>query len=125
MGSYAKVGAIITVLGVVVLASSIMLTGLLENDRVDEVILEVDYYDNWNVTFSHDSQTESWSGIGRKEMLLVRHSGDAWVISVHAEKLDASSGYLKVRVKHIDGTVFGQEATNHPHGKISLVVEIP
>jgi hypothetical protein len=47
------------------------------------------------------------------------------VISVQAEKLDASSGYLRVRIKHLDGTVIGQEATNLPNGKISLVVEIP
>ncbi len=125
MGSFAKIGAIITILGVVILAGAIMLTGLLENNEVDEVVLEVDYFNNWNVTLSHDGTTESWSDMGRKETILVRSTRDTWVISVRAEKLDASSGYLRVRVKHLDGTVIGQEATNLPHGKISLVVEIP
>ena len=125
MGSFAKIGAIITILGVVILAGAIMMTGLLENNEVDEVVLEVDYFYNWNVTLSHDGITESWSGMGRKETMLVRPTSDTWVISVHAEKLDASSGYLRVRVKHLDGTVIGQEATNLPNGKISLVVEIP
>jgi len=125
MGSFAKIGAIITILGVVILASAIMMTGLLENNEVDEVVLEVDYFNNWNVTLSHGGITESWSDMGRKETMLVRPTRDTWVISVRAEKLDASSGYLRVRVKHLDGAVIGQEATNLPNGKISLVVEIP
>jgi hypothetical protein len=125
MGSFAKIGAIITILGVVILAGAIMLTGLLENNEVDEVVLEVDYFNNWNVTLSHSGITESWSDMGRKETILVRSTRDTWVISVQAEKLDASSGYLRVRIKHLDGTVIGQEATNLPNGKISLVVEIP
>lgn len=125
MGSFAKIGAIITILGVVILAGAIMMTGLLENNEVDEVVLEVDYFNNWNVTLSHDGTTESWSDMGRKETMLVRPTSDTWVISVQAEKLDASSGYLRVRIKHLDGTVIGQEATNLPNGKISLVVEIP
>ena len=125
MGSFAKIGAIITILGVVILAGAIMLTGLLENNEVDEVVLEVDYFNNWNVTLSHGGITESWSDMGRKETMLVRSTSDTWVISVQAEKLDASSGYLRVRIKHLDGTVIGQEATNLPNGKISLVVEIP
>lgn len=125
MGSFAKIGAIITILGVVILASAIMLTGLLESNDVDEVVLEVDYFYNWNVTFSHNGITESWSDLGRKEMMLVRSTSNTWVISLRAEKLDASSGYLKVRVKHLDGTVIGQEATNLPNGQITLVVEIP
>ncbi len=125
MGSYAKIGAIITILGVAILASAIMLTGLLENNEVHEVVLEVDYFYNWNVTFSHDGITETWSNLGRKEMMLVRPTRDTWVITVRAEKLDSSLGYLRVRVKHMDGAVIGQGATNLPHGKISLVVEIP
>ncbi len=125
MGSFAKIGAIITILGVVILAGAIMMTGLLENNEVDEVVLEVDYFNTWNVTLSHGSITESWSDMGRKETILVRSTSDTWVISVQAEKLDASSGYLRVRVKHLDGTVMGQGATNLPNGKISLVVEIP
>jgi len=125
MGSFAKIGAIITILGVVILAGAIMMTGLLENNEIDEVVLEVDYFNNWNVTLSHDGTTESWSDMGRKETILVRPTSDTWVISVQAEKLDASSGYLRVRIKHLDGTVIGQEATNIPNGKISLVVEIP
>jgi hypothetical protein len=124
MGSFAKIGAIITILGVI-LASAIMMTGLLENNEVDEVILEVVYFYNWNATFSHDDITQSWSNLGSKEMMLVRPTSDTWVISVRAEKLDASSGYLRVRVKHLDGAVIGQGATNLPYGKISLVVEIP
>jgi hypothetical protein len=125
MGSFAKIGAIITIFGVVILTSAIMMTGLLENNEVDEVVLEVDYFYNWNATLSHDGITESWSNLGSKEMMLVRPTSDTWVISVRAEKLDASSGYLRVRVKHLDGAVIGQGATNLPYGKVSLVVEIP
>ncbi len=125
MGSYAKIGAIITILGVAILASAILMTGLLENNEVDEVVLEVDYFYNWNVTFSHDGITETWSDMGRKEMILVRPTRDTWVISVRAEKLDVSSGYLRVKVKHLDGAVIGQDATNLPHGTVTVVVEIP
>jgi hypothetical protein len=71
MGSFARIGAIITILGIIIV-SAIMMTGLLENNEVDEVILEVVYFYNWNATFSHDGITESWSNLGSKEMMLVR-----------------------------------------------------
>ena len=125
MGSYAKIGAIVTILGIVILACTVMLTGILEvNDRIDEVVLEVDYFEHWNVTLSHGGVVESWSGMGRKEKLLVRPSTDTWVISVQAEKVDASSGQLKVRIRSPDGMVLKQAATILPYGKITLVVEI-
>jgi len=126
MGSYAKIGAIVTILGIVVLACTVMLTGILDvNDRIDEAVLEVDYFEHWNVTFSHNSLEESWSGMGRKEKILVRHSGDTWVISVEAEKMDESSGYLRVKIKRMDGTILKQAVTMLPYGKITMVLEIP
>ena len=126
MGSYAKIGAIVTILGIVILACTVMLTGILEvNDRIDEVVLEVDYFEHWNVTLSHDSIEESWSGMGRKETVLIRPSGGTWVISVEAEKLDESSGYLRVKIKLLDGTILKQAVTMLPYGKITMVLEIP
>jgi hypothetical protein len=126
MGSYAKIGAIVTILGIVILACTVMLTGILEvNDRIDEVVLEVDYFEHWNVTFSHDSIEESWSGMGRKETVLIRPSGSTWVISVEAEKVDESSGYLRVKIKLLDGTILKQAVTMLPYGKITMVLEIP
>ena len=126
MGSYAKIGAIVTILGIVILASTVMLTGILEtHDRINEVILEVDYFEHWNVTFSHDSIEETWSGIGRKETVLIRPSGGTWVISVEAEKVDESSGYLRVNIKSMDGTILKQAVTMLPYGKITMVLEIP
>lgn len=125
MGSYAKIGAIVTILGIVILASTVMLTGILEtNDRIDEVVLEVDYFEHWNVTFSHDSIEETWSGMGRKETVLIRPSGGTWVISVEAEKMDESSGYLRVKIKLLDGTILKQAVTMLPYGKITMVHEI-
>ena len=125
MGSYAKIGAIVTILGVVILSCTVMLTGILEtSDRIDEVILEVDYFEHWNVTFSHDSIEEIWTDMGRKEKILVRPSGDTWVISVEAEKMDESSGYLRVKIKRMDGTILKQAVTMLPYGKIAMVLEI-
>jgi hypothetical protein len=125
MGSFARIGALITFLGMAILAGSLMLTGVLEvNDKIDDVVLEVDYFEHWNMTFSHGGVAESWSGMGRREKLLVRPSTDAWVISVQAEKVDASSGQLKVRIRSPDGMVLKQAATILPYGKITLVVEI-
>lgn len=125
MGSLARIGALITFLGMAILAGSLMLTGVLEvNDKIDEVVLEVDYFEHWNMTFSHGGVVESWSGMGRREKLLVRPSTDTWVISVQAEKVDASSGQLKVRIRSLDGMVLKQAATILPYGKITLVVEI-
>jgi hypothetical protein len=125
MGTFTKIGALITFLGVTILAGSLLLTGLLEADqKTNEVVLEVDYFEHWNMTFSHDNIEASWSGMGRKEKLLVRPTGDAWVISVKAEKIDASSGKLGVRIKLLDGSILGEASTVLPYGKISLVVEI-
>lgn len=46
-------------------------------------------------------------------------------ISVEAEKVDESSGYLRVIIKHLDGTILKQAVTMLPYGKITMVLEIP
>lgn len=125
MGSYSKIGAIISIVSVVVLVSSIMLTGILESDKIDQVILEVDYFEHWNITYSNDNIIECWSGIGRKELLLVRPLSDTWVISVQAEKLDSSSGQFKVKLKLKDGSIIEQAVTLLPFGKVNINIEIP
>jgi hypothetical protein len=125
MGSFSKIGALISIVSVVVFMGSIMLTGTLESHKIDQVILEVDYYENWNISYSSGNVIEYWSGIGRKELLLVRPLSDTWVISVQGEKLDASSSQFKITLKLKDGSVIEQAVTLQPYGKVNIIAEIP
>lgn len=125
MGIYSKSGIIISVLVVVILASAISLTGFLDaEDNIDCIIIEVDYFDHWNVTITEDSSTWTWSGFGKMEKNLMRITADEWIIQICAQKMDDSYGYLTMRVKLKDGTVLKEVYTSKPFGKADLTLEI-
>jgi len=125
MGIYSKSGIIISVLVVFVFACAISLTGFLDaKDKIDSLIVEVDYFDHWNVTINEDSSTWAWSGFGKMEKNLMRLSADEWIIHISAQKKDDSSGFLTMRVKLKDGTVLKEISTSKPYGKANLSLEI-
>lgn len=119
-----KIGLAFTAICAVGLLSSLFMTGFLDRERVEDVLVEVDYFDHWNMTVSESSYSWSFSGFGRMERCFVRVDGDVWVISVEAQKEDSSSGQLAVRVKLRDGTVLKQASTSEPFGKVSFTIEI-
>ena len=125
MGIYSKSGIIISVLVVLVLASAISLTGFLDaEDNIDCIIVEVDYFDHWNVTIKEGGSTWAWSGFGKMEKNLMRVTADEWVIHLIAQKKDDSYGYLTMRVKLKDGTVLKEVYTSKPFGKAELTLEV-
>lgn len=124
MSRLLKIGLVFTAICIAGTLSSLGLTGFLDRERVEDVLVEVEYFDHWNMTVSESSYTWSFSGFGRTERRFVRVDGHAWVISVEAQKEDASSGRLVVRVKLRDGTVLKQAFTSEPFGKVSFTIEI-
>lgn len=119
-----KLGAAFTAVCALVLLSSLFLTGFLGRERVEDVILEVDYFENWNLNISEDGYSWSFSELGRTEKCIARVDDDEWVITVDARKVDGSSGRLTVRIKLRDGTVLKEASTSEPYGAVSFTIEI-
>jgi len=116
-----KILAAVSVLGVIALAGTLLLTGFIGvRQRISQVIIEIDYFNNWNVTVCQNDSTQSWSGFGKMERILVGPIGDEWVISITARKTDGSSSNLSVRIKQVDGTIVKEASTSAPFGTASI-----
>jgi hypothetical protein len=105
--------------------AGVLLTGFLESDRDDRVILEIEYYDKWEAIISDGTSNTTLSGYGRTQSVLMRPRGDVWTLSATVRKIDQSTCILYLRVKLMDGTVLRQAATSEPYGKayITLTIE--
>lgn len=126
MGSrFAKIGVVISVICAVVLVSTLMLTGVIGGRKgIEDVVIEVDYFDSWNMTITVNSSVKSLSGFGKMEKVLMRSHGGRWVVSLSTRKLDGSSGNLRVRIKLRDGTVLQEGSTTAPFGTVNISMEI-
>jgi hypothetical protein len=122
MGSSSgKILAAMSVLGVFALAGTLLLTGFIGvRQRISEVVIEIDYFNHWNVTVCQNDSTQSWSGFGKMERTLIGPLGDEWVISITARKTDGSSGNLSVRIKQVDGTIVKEASTSAPFGTVCI-----
>ena len=125
-GQYKLVSHLLTIfLGVFVIAGAFSLSGFLGmNDKIDGLVVEVDYFDHWNVTIVEDGSTWTWSGFGKMEKNMMRLSTDEWVIRVRVQKMDDSLGFLTVRVKLKDGTILKEAYTSEPYGEAFISLEI-
>ncbi len=123
MGNLVKVGVLLSFFCALAVVSNMLLVGLLDHEEVDEVLLEVDYYEHWNVTISNGSE-RSWSGFGRQEKILMRPEDEKWVLNVEASKLDGSTSALTIRIKLRDGTVLAESRTKEPFGTTKFSTEI-
>lgn len=123
--SSVKIGVVILILGAVTVVSTLLFTGFIGNQNdIEQLILEVDYYNNWNMTVSENGSVQSLSGFGKMERLFVRPIDGKWVVMINASKLDGSSNNLSVRLKLRDGTVLKHGSTTEPYGTVTLSVEI-
>jgi len=125
MGTLSKVVYILSIYSILLLAGTIIFTGVLkDNNSVNEVIVEIEYFDHWNATISDNHSVQSWSGFGKTEKILRRPSNDPWSLSVDVQKLAGSTGPLSVIIRQVDGTILKKAHTMSPFGKINLTFEI-
>lgn len=104
-------------------AGVLLLGSLKEKNIIDTVIVEINYFGNWNATITHGEELVK-SGFGRTEHVFSKPLADEWIISVRACKLDDSNQMLKIIVKLVDGTVLGTASTSESFGHTSLFIEI-
>ena len=107
----------------IVLYATVSFSGVLEQRANDMVILEIDYYNNWNATVSNDVEF-SLSRFGKTQMTLVDLTKEDWIITVKAQKQDGSMKGLIITIKMEDGTVLDSAATFEPYGTAELTVII-
>ena len=123
-GSF-KTCMLVFAVGALVLVATLMLTGMIGNQRsVDEVIIVVDYYDSWNMTLSENGSIKSLSGFGKIERVLMRPTDGLWTINMRVHKLDASNGYIRARIRLRDGTILKEDSTSAPYGTVDIFIEI-
>jgi hypothetical protein len=120
-----KTFILVSAVGAIVLVATLMLTGIIGDQRnVDEVVLVVDYFDSWNMTLSENGYVKSLSGFGRMERVLMRPTYGIWTINMRVYKLDGSEGYMKVRIRLRDGTVLQEASTSAPYGTVDISIDI-
>jgi len=123
-GSF-KTCILVLAVGAIVLVATLMLTGIIGDQRgVDEVVLVVDYYDSWNMTLSENGSMKSLSGFGKMERVLMRPTDGPWTINMRVQKLDASSSYIRARIRLRDGTILKEDSTSAPYGTVDISIEI-
>jgi hypothetical protein len=106
------------------MTATVFLSGYLERGtKVDRVILEIDYIDNWNATVLNDVEF-SLSRFGKAQMTLVDLTKEGWIVTVRAQKQDGSMNGLTIRIRMIDGAVIGSASTFEPYGTAELTVII-
>lgn len=117
LGTIATFGAVIACL------VSLNITRM-DNEIIEKVVLEVDYYGLWEGTIIGSRLKQSWSGFGKKSMVLVNPQVKQWVLKVEIKKLDGSTNPLKLSISMVDGTVLKHATTNDPYGVASVFIVI-
>ena len=92
---------------------------------INEVIYEIDYPGNYNVSITENGYAAMFENIGNFERNLLRPVGDEWVISIFVKKFDDSTNLLTVRIKLPDGTILEEDSTYEPFGEahVSIIIK--
>lgn len=117
-----KIIVVLASLGIACTAA-VSLSGYLEQRTVDRIILEIDYFSNWNATVTENTEY-SLSGFGKTEWVLVKPIQKEWTVMIRAQKQDDSVSKLTISVRMKDGAVLGLASTIEPYGTTVLTVNI-
>jgi hypothetical protein len=104
--------------------SYFLLSGLTSSNQVNEVILEITHSGNFEFSITENGKAEMNSFYGRFVTTLMRPSGDEWVISVWAVKMEGNQETLSIELRLTDGTVLGYEIVSDPYGEITLSIVV-
>lgn len=107
----------------IVFYATVSLSGVLEQRANDVVILEIDYYANWNATISNDVEY-SLSKFGKVQMTLADFTKEDWIITVRAQKQDGSMNRLTISIRMKNGSIIDSSSTFEPYGTAELTVII-
>jgi hypothetical protein len=117
-------GTKILLLGIALItvsAGSFLLVGVLKHDsQANEIIFEVIYSGNFEVTIIEDGQVKKISSYGMLRNTLERVSEDEWVIEVNVTKQSGDTGTLYVYIKSIYGEILASDSVNEPFGTASV-----
>jgi hypothetical protein len=110
---------------ITVSVSSFLLVGVLKQDsRANEVIFEVIYSGNFEVTIIESGQVKKISSYGMLRNTLERVSEGEWVIEVNVTKMSGDTGTLHVYVKSIYGEILASDSVNEPFGTASVFLTL-
>ena len=111
----------------IVTLASILSSGILdtlEEDRIENVKIEVSYLGAWEGMLYNNEEVQGISGFTKKTIIVFRPDGDEWTLSFEAVKKDDTMAQLEVVVKLINGTTLGETETVDPYGKVSVSLAI-
>jgi len=91
---------------------------------INEVVYEIDYSGNYNVSITENGYAAMFENIGNFKRTLLRPVGDEWVISIYVKKSDDSTNLLTVRIMLPDGTILEEDSTYEPFGEAHVSILI-
>ena len=97
--------------------------GFLSVEEIENITVEIEYFNHWNATASSQGKNISWSGFGKNEKSILGVIGENGNIEVRVRK-DATSYTMFVKVLMGD-KVLQQRATSEPNGEVVMNVTIP
>ena len=118
-----KILAVLILLSSLALASSYLMSGFLSVEEIENITVEIEYFNHWNATASSQGKNISWSGFGKNEKSILGVIGENGNIEVRVRK-DATSYTMFVKVLMGD-KVLQQRATSEPNGEVVMNVTIP
>ena len=119
-----RTSTIIIALSTLAVIVTILTIGTANIEGPNELILDLDYHDHWNLTITENGDERFQSGFGKITILMIKPAGSEWVISVDCLKTDGSRSLLYVKIKRSDGTVLEKGYTLEPFGTVQFTIEI-
>lgn len=114
----------ILILGIVFItftASSFFLVGVLKHDsQANEIIIEVIYSGDFEVTIIENGQVKKSSSYGMMRETLVHVGGGEWFIEANVTKLSGDSETLHMYIKSIYGDILASDSVSEPFGTASI-----
>ena len=92
--------------------------------KITQVLIKVEYDDEWQGAYGDPSALVSWNGIGTKTVTLNKPDTYLWIVSANAQKQDDSSKTLTISILLLDGTVLKSASTSSPYGIAQVTYEI-
>ena len=113
-----KILAVLIVLSSLAVASSYLMTGLLGVEEIENITVDIDYFNHWNATATSQGKTIAWSGFGKNVKSILGIVGEGGYIELRVQK-DASNNALFVKVYQGDKELY-RSMTAEPNGIVEL-----
>ena len=94
------------------------MTGLLSVEEIENITVEIDYFNHWNATITSQGKAISWSGFGKNVKSILGIVGEGGYIELKVQK-DASNNAMFVRVYQGDNELY-RSISAEPNGVVEL-----